>query len=118
MNCSCSLLEGAHDQLRWFDEDKYRCPAVLGGLDRLTDALANALVYVYLVCTHRFKELTTLKADITPIITSPTSNARIKKWVKLTEIPFDPFEAAVDMKTREVACPDCSRSQLIGEPFS
>ncbi|KAF7353803.1 hypothetical protein MVEN_01065800 [Mycena venus] len=35
------------------------------------------------------------------------SQKRIDNWVQMTATPFDPFESATQMVTREIACPKC-----------
>ncbi|KAJ7097656.1 hypothetical protein C8R44DRAFT_563612, partial [Mycena epipterygia] len=83
VSCSC-----AGDT--WYAEDLERRPE-LTGLKKAGDALATAL-----------------SRDLGMLLTSPPSALCIAQWIKLTDMPFSPIEAAPCLLSREVVCPKCS----------
>ncbi|KAJ7683221.1 hypothetical protein B0H17DRAFT_1074432 [Mycena rosella] len=74
---------------RWYAEDGDRVEA-LKGLQCAGDALA-----------------TSLGSELGELLASEPTKKRIDNWVKMTATPFDPFEAAPQMVTRQIACPKC-----------
>ncbi|SJL02687.1 uncharacterized protein ARMOST_06021 [Armillaria ostoyae] len=40
-------------------------------------------------------------------IDSPPSEARVQTWLQKTHLPYDPFESAIVLTDREIACPQC-----------
>ncbi|KAK0447621.1 hypothetical protein EV421DRAFT_150806 [Armillaria borealis] len=40
-------------------------------------------------------------------IDSPPSDARVQTWLQKTHVPYDPFESAIVLTDREIACPQC-----------
>ncbi|SJL02729.1 uncharacterized protein ARMOST_06065 [Armillaria ostoyae] len=40
-------------------------------------------------------------------IDSPPSEARVQTWLQKTHVPYDPFESAIVLTDREIACPQC-----------
>ncbi|KAJ6589688.1 hypothetical protein B0H19DRAFT_1058674 [Mycena capillaripes] len=73
----------------WYSEDGNRIDA-LKGLQDVSFALRAALG---------------LGLDV--LIASDPSTNRVDHWTKLTGTPFDPFEAAILIAKREIACPRC-----------
>ncbi|KAJ7706917.1 hypothetical protein B0H17DRAFT_1174849, partial [Mycena rosella] len=85
------LMIGAREL--WYAEDGRRI-AVLKALqsERVGGALAAAL-----------------GGNLSARASEP-SERRVKNWVNMTRTPFDPFEAAAQMTSREIACPKCRAS--------
>ncbi|KAK0230085.1 hypothetical protein IW262DRAFT_1261796 [Armillaria fumosa] len=40
-------------------------------------------------------------------IDSPPSETRVQTWLQKTHVPYDPFESAIVLTNREIACPQC-----------
>ncbi|KAJ7084822.1 hypothetical protein B0H15DRAFT_847725 [Mycena belliarum] len=73
----------------WYAEDGIRIKA-LKGLQSAGAALALAL-----------------GGDLGQLLASEPSKQRVDNWIQMTATPFDPFEAATQTVSREIACPKC-----------
>ncbi|KAJ7119045.1 hypothetical protein C8R44DRAFT_625746 [Mycena epipterygia] len=73
----------------WYAEDVERI-AALKGLVSAGEALSASL-----------------GARLGEMLASEPSEQRVNNWVQMTVTPFDPFEAATQLVTREIACPKC-----------
>ncbi|KAJ7700855.1 hypothetical protein B0H17DRAFT_925014 [Mycena rosella] len=73
----------------WYLEDGYRIEA-LEGLKSAGGALTKSL-----------------GGELGELLAAEPSKQRVDNWVQMTVTPFDPFEAATQLVTREIACPKC-----------
>ncbi|KAJ7073231.1 hypothetical protein B0H15DRAFT_957375 [Mycena belliarum] len=74
---------------RWHAEDISRSDA-LEGLQSAEFAMASSI-----------------GDDLGDLLANEPAKQRVDNWVQLTATPFDPFAAAMQMATREIACPKC-----------
>ncbi|KAF7323286.1 hypothetical protein HMN09_00109400 [Mycena chlorophos] len=73
----------------WYAEDVLRIPA-LQGLSEAGKAFAVSL-----------------DGELGDMIAAPPSQERMDKWLKVTGTPFDPFDCATQLVTKELSCPKC-----------
>ena len=62
---------------------------------------------------HSNTDLRIFQCDIDDITTYDPPLEQRMKWVDGTDTPYDPFEAMRTMQTREIACPQCQKTQTI-----
>ncbi|KAJ7491083.1 hypothetical protein FB451DRAFT_1349431 [Mycena latifolia] len=78
----------------WYAEDAARIDALKGLQSATVPSAGGALT-------------SALGGELGELLASEPSKQRVDNWVQMTVTPFDPFEAATQMVTREIACPKC-----------
>ncbi|KAK0499368.1 hypothetical protein EDD18DRAFT_1460302 [Armillaria luteobubalina] len=67
------------------------------------DSLRNEHIKILAGAGDWFKDLERTCCTID----SPPSEARVQTWLQKTHVPYDPFESAIVLTNREIACPQC-----------
>ncbi|KAK0189741.1 hypothetical protein F5146DRAFT_1052324 [Armillaria mellea] len=65
------------------------------------DSLRNEHIKILAGTGDWFQDLTCYSID------SPPSDAHVQAWLQKTHLPYDPFESALVLTHREIACPQC-----------
>ncbi|KAK0491665.1 hypothetical protein IW261DRAFT_1438902 [Armillaria novae-zelandiae] len=69
------------------------------------DSLRNEHIKVFAGTGTWFQDL----EQICYTIDSPPSEATVQTWLQKTHLPYDPFESAIVLTDRDIACPQCRK---------